>query len=46
MLRPRMTFYEVELVKPGETAGMVYHLFFWDGAQWTMLGPVWRMIGQ
>ncbi|MEW6211893.1 MAG: hypothetical protein AB1631_26290 [Acidobacteriota bacterium] len=45
MLHPRMTFYEVELVKPGETAGMTYHLFFWDGAQWTMLGPVWRMLG-
>lgn len=44
MLRPRLTFYQVELVKPGESAGMVYHLFFWDGAHWTMLGPAWRMV--
>lgn len=43
MLRPKLTFYEVELVGPGKTAGVKYHLFFWDGAQWTMLGPVWRV---
>ncbi len=46
MLRPGLTFYEVERVKPGERAGMVYHLFFWDGARWAMLGPLWRMLGQ
>lgn len=43
-LRPGLTFYQVERVKPGEQAGMVYHLFFWDGARWAMLGPVWRML--
>jgi hypothetical protein len=37
-----MKFYEVEFVKPGEDMGMKYHLFFWDGARWKMLGPVWR----
>jgi hypothetical protein len=42
ILRPGVTFYEVEFVKPGEDAGMKYHLFYWDGSRWTMLGPVWR----
>lgn len=41
-LRPGVTFYEVEIVEPGEDAGMKYHLFFWDGARWRMLGPAWR----
>ncbi len=31
ILRPKMTFYEVEFVKPGEDKGMKYHLFYWDG---------------
>jgi len=44
-LRPGMTFYEVELVKPGQPNGMKFHLFFWDGERWAMLGPVWRAIG-
>ncbi len=43
ILRPKMTFYEVELAEPGKDAGMKYHLFFWDGRQWTMLGPIWRV---
>jgi hypothetical protein len=42
ILRPGMKFYEVEFVKPGEDMGMKYHLFFWDGARWKLLGPVWR----
>lgn len=42
VLRPGMTYYEVEFVKPGEKAGMKYHLFYWDGNQWAMLGPLWR----
>lgn len=41
-LRPGMKFYEVEYLEPGKTAGMKYHLFFWDGKQWTMAGPLWR----
>jgi hypothetical protein len=39
-----MTFYEVEFVPPGKDLGMKFHLFYWDGSQWTMLGPVWRVI--
>ena len=23
---------------------MKYHLFYWDGKQWSMLGPVWRVL--
>lgn len=42
ILRPDMTFYEVEFLEPGKEYGVKYHLFFWDGKQWTMLGPVWR----
>jgi hypothetical protein len=44
LLRPGLTFYEVELVKPGERLGMKYHLFFWDGQRWAMLGPIWRAL--
>ena len=44
ILRPGVVFYEVELVRPGEDRGMKYHLFYWDGGQWSMLGPVWRAI--
>ena len=44
ILRPNTTFYEVELLKPGNDAGMKFHLFFWDGSQWTMLGPIWRAL--
>jgi hypothetical protein len=45
LLRPHTTFYEVEMLEPGHDSGMTYHLFFWDGAQWTMLGALWR-VGQ
>jgi hypothetical protein len=44
VLRPGMTFYEVEFLEPGKDAGMKYHLFYWDGKQWSMLGPVWRVL--
>jgi hypothetical protein len=44
LLRPGMAFYEVEFLEPGKDAGMKYHLFFWDGKQWSMLGPVWRTL--
>jgi hypothetical protein len=23
---------------------MKYHLLYWDGRQWSMLGPVWRVM--
>jgi hypothetical protein len=44
ILRPSMTFYEVEFLEPGKEYGVKYHLFYWDGKQWTMLGPVWRAL--
>ncbi len=42
LLRPGLRFYEAEFVAPGEELGMKYHLFFWDGSRWRMLGPIWR----
>jgi hypothetical protein len=44
ILRPGVTFYEAEFLEPGQTRGMTYHLFYWDGQQWSMLGPVWRVL--
>lgn len=44
VLRPGMTFYEVELLEPGKDSGAKLHLFYWDGRQWSMLGPVWRVL--
>jgi hypothetical protein len=44
LLRPGVRFYEAEFVAPGEDLGMKYHLFFWDGAGWRMLGPIWRSL--
>jgi len=43
-LRPNMMFYEAEFVKSGAGSGIKYHLFYWDGKRWTMLGPVWRVL--
>lgn len=42
VLQPEVTFYEIELVEPGEERGMKYHMFFHDGKAWKMLGPIWR----
>jgi hypothetical protein len=44
ILRAGVTFYEVELLEPGRDRGMKYHLFYWDGERWTMLGPAWRAL--
>jgi hypothetical protein len=44
VLRPGMTFYVVDFVEPGKTLGIKYHLFYWDGKQWSMLGPMWRVL--
>lgn len=44
LLKPGVTWYEAEFVKPGETSGMKFHLFFEDAKGWGMLGPVWRAI--
>lgn len=42
VLRPGMTWYEVEFVRPGEDVGTKYHLFYHDGQGWRMLGSAWR----
>ena len=42
-LRPKTLFYSVKIVKPGETSGMTYHLFFFDGEGWGMIGKAWRL---
>ncbi len=42
VLKPGMKFYQVEFLEPGKDAGMKYHLFYWDGKQWSMIGPAWR----
>lgn len=44
LLKPGVTWYEAEFVKPGEKAGMKFHLFFEDAKGWAMLGPVWRAV--
>jgi hypothetical protein len=44
LLRPGVTFYEVEYLQPGQPRGMKYHLFYWDGERWSMLGPAWRSV--
>jgi hypothetical protein len=44
LLRPNLMFYQVKLLAPGETVGITYHLCYWDGQQWSMLGPIWRVL--
>ena len=44
ILRPGVTFYEAEFLEPGQPRGIESHLFYWDGEQWSMLGPVWHVI--
>ena len=44
VLRPGTTFYEVEFLEPGQELGIKHHLFYWDGQQWSMLGPLWRVV--
>jgi hypothetical protein len=41
LLRPGLTWYMVELAAPGQAEGFRYHLVFFDGEQWTMMGPLW-----
>ena len=41
-LKPGQTFYEVEVTEPGKDSGTKFHMFFWDGTYWRMLGPAWR----
>jgi hypothetical protein len=42
VLKPGQMFYEVEVTEPGKDTGTKFHMFFWDGAHWRMLGPAWR----
>lgn len=42
--RPEQTFYEVTCVAPGHDSGSRLHLFFWDGHDWCMGGPLWRSL--
>lgn len=44
VLRPQTTYHLVRLLRPGDTIGVPLHLVFWDGNQWTILGPVWRAL--
>lgn len=44
VLKPGNTFYEVEVTEPGRDTGTKYHMFFWDGGQWRMMGPAWRVL--
>ena len=44
VLAPGTTFYEVEVTEPGKDLGTKYHMFFWDGSQWKMMGPAWRVL--
>jgi len=44
ILRPKTIFYEVEFLEPGQTLGTKYHLFFHNGKNWKMLGPIWRAL--
>ena len=46
ILKPGLTLYEVEMVKPGEARGTSYALIFFDGAQWTFLGRAWQVLPQ
>lgn len=41
LLRQGVMWYIVELALPGADQGFRYHLIFFDGAHWTMLGPIW-----
>ncbi len=43
-LKSQRVFYEVETVEPGSDKGTKFHMFFWDGSQWRMLGPAWRYL--
>ena len=44
ILRPGTTYYAVEFLEPGSEHGTKYHLLYWDGGQWSMIGPMWRVL--
>ncbi|MBI4860775.1 MAG: hypothetical protein HY815_11015 [Candidatus Riflebacteria bacterium] len=43
-LRPGVTFNVVELAGTRPEDSIRYHLIYWDGSQWSMLGPIWNGI--
>lgn len=44
LLRPGATFYMVECRQPGTKLATRFEMFYWDGKQWTWLGPVWSIL--
>jgi hypothetical protein len=44
ILRPGMTFYSVKLSAPGGGMTKTFHLFYWDGQQWSMLAKAWQAL--
>jgi len=44
LLRPGATFYTVECRQPGTKLATRFEMFYWDGKQWTWLGPVWSVL--
>lgn len=44
LLNPALDFYELTAVAPGASSGTRFHLLFWAGHHWTMLGPAWRWL--
>lgn len=43
-LNPDVVFYALEYLEPGHDYGFKLHLLYWDGAQWSMVGPAWRAL--
>jgi hypothetical protein len=44
ILRPGLTFYSVKLSAPGGGMTKTFHLFYWDGQQWSMLAKAWQAL--
>jgi len=42
VLKPKITFYEIEKVEPGKNMGLKWHLFAHTPGGWKMFGPIWR----
>lgn len=43
ILKPKVSFYEIEMLEPGKEMGMKYHLFTKTKNGWKMMGPFWRV---
>lgn len=44
LLNKQTVFYNITFAEPGSQAGTKYFFFYWDGAHWSMLGPVWQAL--